>query len=116
MLTNKDNVCLRFGNLILKLVLARSSIHHKQKHYIISFVINRSTSIINVMGQIVAFTFGKGVANLYRTLKRTRPDILILLTDNDDDCTDYGLNYSLIIELEDIDVVEGSVLNQPAPL
>ena len=68
------------------------------------------------MEQNVGFTFGKGVTNLYRTLKRTRPDILIPSTDNDDDYTDYGFNYSPIIELEDTDVVEGSVSNQPAPL
>ena len=37
------------------------------------------------MEQNVAFTFGKGVTNLYRTLKRNRPDILIPSTDNDDD-------------------------------
>ena len=64
------------------------------------------------MEQNVAFTFGKGVTNLYCTSKRTTPDILI----HDDDYTDYGLNYSPIIKLEDVDAVEGSVPNQPAPL
>ena len=64
----------------------------------------------------MAFTFGKGDTTLYRTLKRTRPDILIPSPDNNDDYTGYGLNYKPIIELEDIDVVEGSVLNQSAPL